>query len=1113
MKQRDIEKFIERLPALQLLLQDKGMDCGPDTWVAVHDLLLVLARKGRLPQDPQGLVPFIGPIVCYTPEQQRAFPALYQAWWTEESLAQRADIVGASQQARQNQLRAADAVERTWGRLPYVLMVLIALVLTGGLWWQVRQEKPEPAPVTSVAVKTPLPETSGTAVNDKAPVIPIDDWAPPRRLGEWPVLPRAWEQPLTVAGKVLPWLPALPALAWLAAYYRRRWVLSRAKAKDGDRDSDFGILLPQPLFGDTAATRQLGRLNRSRWQATSRLDINATVAATARQAGNFTPYYQSRRVRPAYVVLVRSRHSRDQNAALAEELVERIRELGADVESFRFRDDPRQLIPWSKPGANILSLQQLADRSPTARLIVVSEGDILYHPISGRPRPWLEQMAAWEQPAWLHPGPLPEILSRWLWERDILALPLASASLSMLVQWLAAEGDAARKPASYQDPAAHHPPPQTLTLMPERWLDPLPPYDEDLQGLYQQLQAYLGDDGWLLLQAIAVYPEPRWPMTQALDFCLFEQQHPEEREQRFRRLGFLPWIRQGYLPDYLREDLLERLGPAQRRQLRAAYARLLVPSRQAKGPGVLRLDIAAPSRCSVRRAVLDGLWNKPALSSLNDPIFLNLVLGGRLSLLDFHLPRALAKSLPGARWRLNPWPALGILLVAGAAGWGVDALWTRWGEAGVTQARAVIQQWQNRGVAVELSATPEAQVLALGLQQVLEAAGYPVVVGKTPGENVETAIYYAEAADGGLVEHVAERVDSYLRHAAYGMQAKPTVAKGGMRTSLQVVIGQTYQQGAEFRDRLLNPYSPEPDVQAASSNPPIRIQSPKQRSRAAFSVFRDRILQDKKTSAAQNGKAAVAIQETDGGAAWGPEMVVIPAGEFLMGSPAGEKNRVEDEGPQHPVTIRQAFAIGRYEVTFAQYQAYVDAVQASNAKPLPDCSVPKSPDDQGWGKGQHPVINVSHADAQCYASWLAAETGLPYRLPSEAEWEYAARGGSRQAFFWGDAEDAMTKYAWYYQNADMQTHPTGRKRPNAFGLYDTSGNVWEWTQDCWHDSFANAPTDGSAWLEQDKGACVRRVVRGGAWNIIPQLLRSAYRGRITAEVANNDLGFRLARAL
>jgi len=234
-----------------------------------------------------------------------------------------------------------------------------------------------------------------------------------------------------------------------------------------------------------------------------------------------------------------------------------------------------------------------------------------------------------------------------------------------------------------------------------------------------------------------------------------------------------------------------------------------------------------------------------------------------------------------------------------------------------------------------------------------------------------------------------------------------------------------------------------------------------------------------------------------------PEMVVVPAGKFSMGSPASEPGRFGDEGPQHTVTIARRFAVDRFEVTFDQW----DACAADGG-----CNGYK-PSDEGWGRGRRPVINVSWDDANAYVAWLSKKTGRSYRLLSESEYEYAARAGTQTAYPWGNAVGTKKAncHACGSQWDARQTAPAGSFAANRFGLYDMVGNVREWTEDCYHDSYSGAPTDGSAWTE---GAnCYNRVVRGGSWLLAPAFLRSASRYWFAADYRLRYLGFRVARTL
>jgi formylglycine-generating enzyme required for sulfatase activity len=231
-----------------------------------------------------------------------------------------------------------------------------------------------------------------------------------------------------------------------------------------------------------------------------------------------------------------------------------------------------------------------------------------------------------------------------------------------------------------------------------------------------------------------------------------------------------------------------------------------------------------------------------------------------------------------------------------------------------------------------------------------------------------------------------------------------------------------------------------------------------------------------------------------------PEMIVIPADSFTMGSPTTEKDRFANEGPQHLVTIAKPFAVSKFEVTFADWDACV------SVRGCPQVG------DSKFGRGPNPVINVSWEEAQQYGAWLSKMTGKPYRLLTEAEWEYAARARTQTAYFWGDeiGKDNANCTACGGRWDGRQTSPVGSFAPNAFGLYDMAGNVWEYVQDCYHRDYDGAPTDGSAWTIGD---CSRHVIRGGSWNADPRQLRSANRSLYSTEYRGHGFGFRLGRAL
>ena len=235
-----------------------------------------------------------------------------------------------------------------------------------------------------------------------------------------------------------------------------------------------------------------------------------------------------------------------------------------------------------------------------------------------------------------------------------------------------------------------------------------------------------------------------------------------------------------------------------------------------------------------------------------------------------------------------------------------------------------------------------------------------------------------------------------------------------------------------------------------------------------------------------------------------PEMVVIPGGSFRMGclnDDGGGVGCLASEFPVHTVRVRR-FALSKYEVTFAEWDACVAAGGCNGY----------SPDDEDWGRGDRPVINVSWEDAQSYVAWLSAQTGEAYRLPSEAEWEYAARAGTQTKYHWGNSVSRNRANCdgcgsrW----DDEQTAPVGSFRPNSWDLHDLHGNVFEWVQDCWHSDYTGAPSDGSAW---ERGRCSSRIQRGGSWASSPRNIRSAVRWADAADDRDDDYGFRVARSL
>jgi len=225
----------------------------------------------------------------------------------------------------------------------------------------------------------------------------------------------------------------------------------------------------------------------------------------------------------------------------------------------------------------------------------------------------------------------------------------------------------------------------------------------------------------------------------------------------------------------------------------------------------------------------------------------------------------------------------------------------------------------------------------------------------------------------------------------------------------------------------------------------------------------------------------------------GPELVTLPGGSYQRGDAAGD----DDERPPKTLTIKP-FAMGLFEVTFDQYDEFCRRTGC------------ESPDDQGWGRGARPVVNVSWEEAKAYTQWLSEQTGRHYRLPTDGEWEYAARAGNTTRFWWGESEQvarANCEGCGALWDGEKSAE-VGRFPPNRFGLHDIAGNVWEWVEDCWSDSYSEAPTDGVA---LESSGCGKRVIRGGAWSFPPKEMRSSNRWRDFPSRRSDDTGFRVVR--
>ncbi len=1036
----DIEQFYtRRFAKLDSLLRDADMACGPDVWLLVVQLLERLKRQNKLPEHEAQLMPLLCPLFCRTPEEQDRFAHLFAQCLSDEGkalpgIATVNRIIAPAQGIYNNLRTKVKRLDKYWWLAGALILLLIVAVI-------VFYPPPEPSkelifnppdPLPKPTPKEPVVETS-KLLPSTAPIITIISPQP---------------EPDDVTINDIPWLvivlfyaiPWVPVTIYLLRNYFKKLKFSRAESSGealfNKLRFDRNLL---PIWGGAAAERSLRDLRAARFVPTRRLNVAATVAATARSGGYFQPIYRNHRAPPEHVILVRSLDYHDQHAGLAQELAERFKTLGLQVQVYRFRDDPRALTHWNTATGDYdrIQLEQALAKHGNARLLVISETDILFHPYSGEVRSWLANLNPWQNKVWLHPHDAQIPHAKLLAKHDFLMLPLTRDSLPQLVNHLLA-AQISRLTAQPVDPS---PLPELIADHFDAWLDEYPPDGVDLPDMLRQLQQYLGSDGLCILRAAAVYLKPNWELTKALDFLLCGHssltESADQREQRLFRLSRLPWLTHGVMPDWLREYLLQHADPAERQRIVTAWQSLFSQLTDQDQPGSLQLEFHIPPKQQFKLRFTE--WQAmPDSDALNDPIFAHILLDGKLGLLDFRLPQHLKKWMPQASQWIVVRPALMILFcLTLAATWGIQ----QYGHDiyNKIQPQRNIEQYSQWHVTLQYQSATKA--LATALQQHLQQDQFQVA---QPSEMSDASIKRNTILYSPGGDKAADRVKHRLGLLAYGADVIPQESPALDASTIQVQLADLH--GVAFRDPMRT-------VQA------IRLP-------------------------------------------FEPEMVSIPPGKFLMGSPKTEANQEPDEDPQHEVTIAYAFEISKYEITFDEYDAFANATKR------------QLPSDRGWGRGKRPVINVTFDDAQAYVNWLSDQTGKQYRLPTEAEWEYAARAGTQTAYWWG-ADIGKNNAVCNGCGSEWdkkQTAPVGSFRPNRFGLHDTAGNVSEWVEDCSHQNYQGAPADGSAWKETNGGNCSRRVVRGGSWFIDPQNLRSANRNRINTDVAINVLGIRIARA-
>lgn len=591
--------------------------------------------------------------------------------------------------------------------------------------------------------------------------------------------------------------------------------------------------------------------------------------------------------------------------------------------------------------------------------------------------------------------------------------------------------------------------PQRFVVSPASWLEEHALARSTQRAVLRELKEYLGADGFLLMCATAAYPGIYWQLTSALDTQLGLA--GVDRGLRLRKLARLPWYRYGRMPDSIRVAILRSLDRMNRQRISDAYHALI--EHRAQDP--LQLPVSVPDWTKARTALREMTQVSERHEPLGDRVFADVIRGRKPRLLEFEWPSLMPPLFARSHWSSLVGPLLAGVVLIPAAIWVNVWLWQFWIEPLVHEQSVRAMQVQHQPIRVRLTSPINLVPLSESVQQSLRNWGF-TVEGAENSDDRRTGSFLQEQVNVQRIQKGSKLADGDdITRISYRPGQKDKAILIAARVAYLAYGAEPVLKEEESLDRG--------DVDIV-----IRLGG-------TLRGFRDPF------------KGVAVFRE--------PEMVIIPAGIFKMGDVRGKG--VHDERPVHQVRISKEFAIAKFETTFEEYDRFAQATGLS------------LPDDEGWGRGHRPVMNVSWDDATAYAVWLSQQTGKRYRLPTEAEWEYAARSGGRDEIWAGTSDEKQLPD--YAAHAQDKTEGVGSKKPNGLGLYDMSGNVWEWVEDCWHGSYKGAPTDGSAWFEANGGACGQRLIRGGSLNDWPVNLRASFRGRFDTDFRNDYIGFRLVQ--
>jgi PASTA domain len=609
-------------------LRQAGFSISPLQITQAHNLLITLAAHGYLLEYPQRLSTYLAPVLCSTPEEQEVFYQRFKQWLGRQPLLIADEVTEDEKGSFEEQVTERPLAERPRAllrRLSFpiaaALFILIIALIVWVRWRPAQQQTTQsvtpaastPTPGTAKATPVPTPtqaSNSGSATTatparpEATQTTPAQTQTPTQQPTGTPQAVASRTASTTYFDLLLAavLLPLLLVSVWLSWRAIRRLQLERWRTRKKPELKRLPVKNTEDyLFIDATFRRLSQELRRHRLLVTNALDANRTVEATVRAGGMFTPLYGLQRLTPDYLVLIDRSNYRDQQANFDEEIIVRLKREGVFVQHYYFDADPR-ILRKEEPLSPYLKLQELSALHHEHRLIIFSDGEGLINPLSGEPHRWLEMFADWPFRVILTPELYWGYREQALADMGFIVLPADEDGLAALMEF-AHSGRI--QSVTVDDDESDYP---TLLLQePQRWLSDRAPEEDVLNQLILQLRYYLGNEGFYLLAACAVYPELLWNITSYYGYHLVSK---NKYEETFRALVRLPWMRRGRIPDWLRSRLIASLPPPRDQEIRQLLEKLLISSLQPHASS-FELEIARG----------ESLWKRfftPLKSAFND---------------------------------------------------------------------------------------------------------------------------------------------------------------------------------------------------------------------------------------------------------------------------------------------------------------------------------------------------------------------------------------------------------------------------------------------------------------------------------------------------------------